>query len=398
MTTVENGDSKCETQKAKSADSYRLIAVELNCTGRRLHDELMQMSGYASEKETFDQYVMPHGAPSYSSIQRHNLDVINPAGLRYRLLKNYRTGKVQKTKSEFATLIDFLEWLKKVKGDDDGVVLIYHETAKFVPHMMVNLVKRYAADDRFYGLVKGFVNGFDIAKDKADKEIRSHSLVFLNRVVLGKDGAKYLDSAKHRAKAIYDLVAKFYDGEVKYDNVVEYTTAAKSERIELDNLFELIARQNNLRPIFEPNFRRYNTRSRAVALRKKVVDAGLDYDVLKNSFEKGQKDEIVKVLNEKIENDERAINELVELVVVHFAIETGKKVKKEGITEPPSGDIKVEKVEEVEEPKAPRRGSGKRHSKRGKKGSIGGGEDKAKRESGDAPEKEVVAVGGKEEK
>lgn len=85
--------------------------------------------------------------------------------------------QVIKTKTEIATLMEFLAWLEKVNGNNsNGIIFVYHEPIKFVPYMMIEIMKKYNLWDRFGKIVKGFINGYDTIDD----EVKSKSLKFLS--------------------------------------------------------------------------------------------------------------------------------------------------------------------------------------------------------------------------
>lgn len=66
--------------------------------------------------------------------------------------------------------MEFLAWCEKINGTNDGVVFVYHEQIKFVPYMMIEVMKKYNLSDRFEKIVKGFVNGYDLLdEDQANK-------------------------------------------------------------------------------------------------------------------------------------------------------------------------------------------------------------------------------------
>lgn len=75
--------------------------------------------------------------------QRHQVRVIT-VGF-FRMLKSMQTYKVIKTKTEVAALNDFLDHLEKSKEadkDSQGVVLVFHESRKLVPFMLIEAMKK----------------------------------------------------------------------------------------------------------------------------------------------------------------------------------------------------------------------------------------------------------------
>lgn len=72
-------------------------------------------------------------------------------------------------------MMEFLGWCEKINGENKGVIFVYHEQIKFVPYMMIEVMKKYNLSERFEKIVKGFVNGYELTDD----EIKANSLKFL---------------------------------------------------------------------------------------------------------------------------------------------------------------------------------------------------------------------------
>lgn len=91
-----------------------------------------------------------------------------------------------KTKSEISALTEFLTWLETVKGDADGIILIYHEPRKVLPAMLLESLNKYNLLDQFKKTVKGFANGFNIAAVKCTSSSHTYSLRMLSRSFFDK--------------------------------------------------------------------------------------------------------------------------------------------------------------------------------------------------------------------
>jgi len=115
--------------------------------------------------------------------QRHQVRVIT-VGF-FRMLKSMQTYKVIKTKTEIATLNEFLEWLEK-QNTKDGIIFIYHDQRKFVPYILIEAFKKYNLLDRFLKIVKSFVNGYTLAEEKCANTIKYLSLHQLSTLLLKK--------------------------------------------------------------------------------------------------------------------------------------------------------------------------------------------------------------------
>lgn len=209
--------------KGIPSGKYRLVGWGIDTTGSRLIDEIVQIASYTPTSQ-FSQYIMPFADinPLYS--RRHGIRIINT--FLYRRLRDLNTREYLKTKSEISALQDFLQWLEKVKGDDvDGVVLVYYELRKFSPGMFLEALKRYQLIDRFSKIVKGFVNGFNIAKAKCANTTKSYSIRVMSKVLLNKEHENY-GNAVDRANASFDITSHLAQSErqdLEAKPVNEYT-------------------------------------------------------------------------------------------------------------------------------------------------------------------------------
>ena len=89
--------------------------------------------------------------------------------------------KTLKTKSAYSTLTDFMEWLNKVKGQSDGIILAYHDydSCNVIPFLMETLTQ-YKMTGSFFEIVKGFVNCTSLASTQ--DELKDHSMSFRSLV------------------------------------------------------------------------------------------------------------------------------------------------------------------------------------------------------------------------
>lgn len=189
---------------------YTLIGIDIDTTGRRLIDEIVQISAYTPEHQ-YSQYIMPLMNLNPAARQRHQVRVIT-VGF-FRMLKSMQTYRVVKTKTEVSALNEFIGWLEdRLREDEgsDGVVLIYHEQRKFVPYMVIEALKKYALLDRFAATVKSFANGFKLAEQKCTKTIKYFSIRQLADLVIGEDEAKggFEGNAAYRSRLAYQMARK----------------------------------------------------------------------------------------------------------------------------------------------------------------------------------------------
>ncbi|KAH8355656.1 maternal protein exuperantia [Drosophila serrata] len=164
---------------------YLLVAIDIDTTGRRLIDEIVQLAAY-TPSDHFEQYIMPYMNLNPAARQRHQVRVIS-IGF-YRMLKSMQTFKIIKSKSEIAALKDFLNWLEQLMAKEgsrsEGIVLIYHEERKFIPYMILESLKKYGLLDRFTKTVKAFANSLNLAKASiGDTNIKNYSLRKLSKLL-----------------------------------------------------------------------------------------------------------------------------------------------------------------------------------------------------------------------
>ncbi|KAJ9592022.1 hypothetical protein L9F63_001461, partial [Diploptera punctata] len=291
---------------------YRLVGWDLDTTGRRLIDEICQISAY-SPAMNFSQYVMPFRDLNPAARRRHNIRVVTVG--RYRMLKDSKTGKVLKTKSEISALSDFIQWLENIKGDTlDGVILISHEPRKVAAPLLLESLRKYNLLERFSAVVKGFANGYAIAEVKCAKTVRSFSLRTLSRVLLDKD--EELDNAADRARLAYQVMQHLCGSEDRPENsqgsgdagdesnrglveaVCHYTNSVAKEELDLAGLKVILERQNSLRPVFYHYF---------------------------VSYEKDGKESISQLMTKLTQAKPKELEELQELLITHFDPESQPK-------------------------------------------------------------------------
>lgn len=205
--------------KGISTGKYRLVGWGIDTTGSRLIDEIIQIASYTPDSK-FSQYIMPYADINPKFSYRHGIRVVN--SMRYRRLRDLNTNEYVKTKSEISALLDFLQWLERMKGNDaDGIILVYYEVRKASPGMFLESLKRYNLLDRFSKVVKGFANAFNVAQAKCANTTKSFSLKVMAKVLLNRENDNF-GSAVERARASFDITSHL----------------AQSERVELekDNL------------------------------------------------------------------------------------------------------------------------------------------------------------------
>lgn len=390
-TLVQNGNvdattpttsANCTTNgvmpfKTLPEGKYTLVGIDIDTTGRRLIDEIVQLAAY-TPKDHFEQYIMPYMNLNPAARQRHQVRVIS-IGF-YRMLKSMQTYKIIKSKSEIAALKDFLDWLETLKAKDVdslGCILVYHEERKFIPYMILESLKKYNLLDRFLNTVKSFANGLNLAKADANEALQHYSLRKLSKVLSSKtiengsnyqnggttenyiytnaNGSAIPDSQSHkksspqqqqqqqdrelfdgnasvRAKLAFEVALQLSNQEQKiesYDSPVaverflgaiqRYAQPIDCDLNELQTQNENLERQNSFRPVFLNYFKTtlYH-RVRAVKFRIILAEQGYDLPTLNAIWSEKQKEGLAEVLQvmEELKPDDKT--ELADLFDSYF--------------------------------------------------------------------------------
>ncbi|KAI5711257.1 maternal protein exuperantia [Diaphorina citri] len=336
-----NGAPAKKNLQALPFGNLKLVGWDLDTTGRRLIDEICQISGYTPE-ESFNMYIMPHRDIDLRSKRRHALRTVN-AG-KFRVLKDNKTNKVLRTKSEISALTDFLEWLEKVRGDNPTVyiVLLCHETYKLNASLLLEALRRNQMLDRFSNIVKGFADCHSLAKDKCQKSIVAYDLRTLCKMLLNKENAS-LASASERAKYAYQIVEHLCAGgvensegnvgaggdsavtpspDVTIKTVLAYASDIEAEENNIQEFKVTLERQNTLKPVFYFGLKtkNYKDRQQVMQLRSYVTNALIDYEQLQNVWtNQNGKEGIEQLINTKLsEVEEKDRETIIDYIVKHF--------------------------------------------------------------------------------
>ncbi|XP_063702517.1 maternal protein exuperantia [Culicoides brevitarsis] len=314
------------------AGKYTILACDIDTTGKRLIDEIVHIATYCP-KEQFSQYVIPLMNLNPAARQRHQIRIVTSRF--FRMLKDLHTYKIIKTKSEVAALNDFLAHLEKSKqedGDSKGVILLFHESRKFFPYMLIQALKKYNLLDRFFETVKSFVNTHSIAVEKHGSSMKYFSLKEVTKALLNvEDKDEFEGNAAHRCKMTYALAKHLargdsteeMDDETSMKKLMEfcceYGCTTDQEMKELDEQEKIVLRQNTLRPIFLEYFRTtlYH-RVRAVTYRRVLAENGHELTSLHKLWEEEKREGLNKCLEACTDLKERDREELVEILDHHF--------------------------------------------------------------------------------
>jgi len=293
----------------------------LDTTGRRLIDEICHIGAHYINSEgqdlNFSQYVMPYKNPNPGARRSFGIRVVNIG--RYRMLKDMESGKILKTKSEVSALQEFIDWLRESAEREgapksEGVLLACHEpTRKVLVPLLLEALHKYNLVDDFCAVVAGFVNSAAMVQKFGDlSKVTSLSLRSLCKTVL-QDTNPNTSTASERCKVLLSVTVKVYilvDANiltlqvlsrilgkltdrhpVSGEKVSAVAFTVRSERDDLERLKMMLGTQGTLRPIFESRLKqKRSVRERAMVLRKKVAEAGVNYDELSGIYNAQKED------------------------------------------------------------------------------------------------------------
>ncbi|XP_057323152.1 maternal protein exuperantia isoform X1 [Microplitis mediator] len=352
-TTVDEGETPVTVKPSPGArgispGNYRLVGWDMDTTGKKLIDEICQIAGYTSSS-SFSQYVMPFKNLSPPARKRHSLKIVTVG--KYRIMKNSKTNKVLKTKSEISALHDFLTWLETVQGDaKDGVILVHHEPRKVIPSLVLSSLMKYKLLDRFKTTVKGFINGFEVASCKCANTLQAFSLRTLSRVLLNQKEDMELDNATIRARLALQIIQHLSNGEenapttegkgdseaaseATVEFVREFVEPVESEEDEYEVLKQVLERQFTLKPIFKPLMEiTRRERQHATPLRRLLAEAGIDYEQLKNVWASDKMKAMEQLIKDKLTKaTDKEKSDLLDILESHFDPEKELEIKLESL-------------------------------------------------------------------
>jgi len=325
-----------------SDGNYVVVSYDLDTTGRRLIDEIVQIGANClkqgkdgeSENCSYSQYVMPHRNPKPAAKRAYGFAVVNIG--RSRMLKDIHSGQILKTKSEITALQSFLVWLEEAKGDSDGIILVSHEqNPKILVPLLIQSLARYNLVPAFSKIVKGFCNSANVIDKIGNKnEITSLSLRSLCKTVLQNTSlptTTAIDRCQRVLEVLCSVAEKAEDKEnkskVNLSEVVRpFATTIVAEEDNLKNLEHIESIQLTLRPIFgELLGGSWQLRERMVRVRRALAEKHLDYNKLKEVVKLNE----LKTKVETLELQDQDKDELITIISNHFTDAEKTKIKEE---------------------------------------------------------------------
>jgi len=210
--------------------------------------------------------------------------------------------------------------------------VVYHDNnSRNVTPFLLESLERFKLTDEFFETVKGFASCYDIAAAQPDLKSRVLTLRALSQRFLEEGDSKEKDkivngqqlaSAKDRAELTYKVLKKLLscENDVPSSALLEYCTTREQDMSNLEKQRELAVKVKSLRPILVSNIRKNpKDRSRAVLLRRYLIEIELDYETLQKSYEAEGKEGIAHLVEStSAKRKKQDMEELVEIVFNHF--------------------------------------------------------------------------------
>ncbi|EFX64992.1 hypothetical protein DAPPUDRAFT_117661 [Daphnia pulex] len=258
-------------------DSIAVVMWEATVTGRRLIDEMVNLgSFYVAQEEKaeghdFNEYVIPYGKLPLNVIRNYNLRIVDTG--RYRMLKEIRNKRMLKSKSE--------------------------------------TLERYRLLDDVNKILLGCVNGWDLLRQQVTTEIVTRELVH-----------DLKDEHRMVLKALADHhlgVDTPLESAVQRDPHQMRSFARTTEQVK--KIKEELTKEAQWRPVFTDMFRQgIKPRRRAEFLRHMLVESGITYAGLTETFKDKKDDGVVEVIKENINGKNEAdVEEVIKLLNQHLA-------------------------------------------------------------------------------
>ncbi|KAH8416737.1 hypothetical protein KR222_000816, partial [Zaprionus bogoriensis] len=322
--------------KKLSAENYIMVTLDIDTTGRRLSDEILQLAAYTPTSR-FEQYIMPNAKLNAAARLRHQVHIITIKATR--MLKSIRTNKIIKTESEHAVLENFLHWLSTLElkySRSNGIILLYHEQHHFIPHMLLQALQKYDMLEEFAGLITCFLNGSSLAKTYLGGSDRKYLSLSKLSLLLSKTKAqatnvdKSIGSASVRAKMAFHMVLQLMNRDRKieshslegitnlYSLLKPYSETIEQHLVKLDAEVQILRRENTLRPLFAGYSETAFNRVRANKFRLILAESGFDLRTLHNIWRDTRIDGLTAALRAVAGFTTKQKTEVVELMDCYY--------------------------------------------------------------------------------
>ncbi|XP_059474058.1 maternal protein exuperantia [Neocloeon triangulifer] len=324
---ISNTDSKFALP---AEGNFKVVTYDIMTTGSSLADDLCSIVAYSpADDKSFTQHIMPYNNLSLGACRRYSLRIVSNG--RYRVLKDVRNNKVLETKSDYMALLDFLEFLRSVKGDSDGLILLAHDSRKFFCSLLLDVITKVHLRDEFCALVKAFANSYAIAEVKCAKPGRSLSLRTLATSLLTAEGQEL--NLADRAKTAYLLTSHIFETEQAEAGAGDqkmtpemvsvclrpFTVNMDGVDKETSEIVSFRKREESLLPLFTKMRNNRNDRQRSFMLLRLLAHSNIDYCILSDIYQKGGMDAIQEVLKCTMDKEHtREIEELKHVFAMHF--------------------------------------------------------------------------------
>ncbi|KAL7290174.1 hypothetical protein TKK_0015643 [Trichogramma kaykai] len=266
-------------------DECHIVLFDLETTGLSIYDDIVQISAVNSSNEVFNCYISPSRPMTKKASQVTGLTVID--GDLY-----FRDEKVNTVSAESGA-DSFLHYIENLKGP---VILVAHNGFRFDTPRIIKLISKVQKMERFCLSVKGFSDTLPIFKKKLPERVRAKEKFkisalaesFLPNVDIG-----CLHNAIDDVRVMKQLLVH-----QKIDDELLYKYAKSISSIQNSAANEEIIKMNKATlEIFKNDF--------SNQMLKKMASNGINYNILKECYEKNGQEGILFLFTENVNEKPR---------------------------------------------------------------------------------------------
>ncbi|GLH01362.1 Maternal protein exuperantia [Gryllus bimaculatus] len=302
----------------------QLLALDIDTTGWKWESEIILLSVF-SPGAYFTQYVMPQCDLNPTVAKKFGLEVVD--NNNDRKLIDTTTQEAVATKSLKNTLRHFVRWLRGAEKGTDGIILFTFDRRRAAIPLLLRALEKYRLTEKFSYSVKGFVVLREAAKTAFKQTFVSYSMTALSRILLGLHEKPI--SAWTRSIVTFQLMDRLFGGRqhsVKKNRDLYYIrmlghmgTYMQPLRNEAERL-KVQLRMYSLKLMFVGKSQ--VEKRRFFSLRKFLAESGVDYMLLKATFQYKGEDGIEDLIRTKLTHiKKKQLQMLRKALEHHFQIE-----------------------------------------------------------------------------
>lgn len=254
----------------------------------------------------------------------------------YSLSNSQSHKQILKTEPELNVLQNFLEWLSKLQsmhGKPDGIILMYHEVQDYIPHMLLQALRKHSLLDEFKKIIKCFLNCNNLAKTYlGDPTYTYLDLTKLYDLLsMSKENPKDVKGcARMRARMIFNVALQLMNrhrnpDSQSFENINNLYCILKpfTENIEdhlktLGTETEKLRIEVSFRPVFINYLEHSVQRERALKFRMSLAENGIDLHMCNTMWRDKRQEGLMGILRSLDDFTRKQKVELVGLLDSYF--------------------------------------------------------------------------------